>query len=51
LRIRWPKKFDDLDVAELLLRRLDAENSCLKHLVADLSSDKEMLKEVGKMEL
>jgi len=45
----WKKKFGGLGVSELRrLRQLEAENSKLKKLVADLSLDKEMLQDVIK---
>ena len=43
----WRKKFGGLGVAELRrLRQLEEENRKLKQLVADLSLDKVMLKDV-----
>lgn len=43
----WKKKYDGLGVSELRqLKQLEAENSRLKKMVADLSLDKEMLQEV-----
>jgi putative transposase len=47
---RWKKKYGGLGVPELReLRQLREENSRLKRLVADLSVDKEILKEaLGK---
>lgn len=45
----WKKKFGGMGVTELRrLRQLEEENQRLKHLVADLSLDKEMLQEVIK---
>ncbi|HCA9544583.1 TPA: transposase, partial [Klebsiella pneumoniae] len=45
----WKKKFGGMVVTELRrLRQLEEENQRLKHLVADLSLDKEMLQEVIK---
>ena len=44
---RWRRKFDGMGVAELRrLRALEKENKRLKQLVADLTLDKHMLKEV-----
>jgi hypothetical protein len=44
---RWRKKFAGVGVAELRgLRRLEEENRKLKQLVADLSMDKTMLRDV-----
>ena len=44
---RWKKKFDGLGVAEMRrLRRLEDENKRLKALVADLSLDKQILRDV-----
>jgi putative transposase len=43
----WKKKFGGLGATELRrLRQLEAENTHLKKLVADLSLDKQMLQEV-----
>jgi len=43
----WKKKYGGLGVSELRrLKQLEAENSRLKRLVADLSLDKEMLQDV-----
>ena len=43
----WKSKYGGLDVSEAQrLKALDDENRRLKHLVADLSLDKEMLKAV-----
>jgi putative transposase len=45
----WKKKFGGLGVTELRrLRQLEEENSQLKKLVADLSLDKQILKDVLK---
>ncbi len=45
----WKKKFGGMGVTELRrLKQLEEENQRLKHLVADLSLDKEMLQEVIK---
>src|SRR5260221_14790325 len=42
---RWKAKFGGMDVSEARrLRQLEDENRRLKHLVADLSLDKEALK-------
>ena len=42
---RWKAKFGGMDVNEARrLRQLEEENRRLKHLVADLSLDKEALK-------
>jgi len=44
---RWKAKFGGMDVNEARrLRQLEEENHKLKHLVADLSLDKEVLKAV-----
>ena len=44
----WKKKFKDMSVAEAKrLKELEAENAKLKKLVADLSLDNQMLKEVN----
>jgi len=44
---RWKKKFDGLGVAEVRrLKQLEEENRKLKHLVADLSLDKQILQDV-----
>lgn len=43
----WKAKFGGMEVAGAKrLRRLEEENRRLKHLVADLSLDKEVLKSV-----
>lgn len=43
----WKKKFGGMGVTELRrLRQLENENQRLRHLVADLSLDKEMLQDV-----
>jgi putative transposase len=43
----WKSKFGGMDVSEAArLRQMEDENRRLKHLVADLSLDKEMLKAV-----
>jgi len=43
----WKSKYGGMDVSEAQrLKALDDENRRLKHLVADLSLDKEMLKAV-----
>ena len=48
----WKKKYGGLGVTELRrLKQLDAENSRLKRLVADLSLDKEMLQDVIQKKL
>lgn len=48
----WKKKYGGLDTSELRrLRQLEAENSELKKLVADLSLDKHMLQEVIRKKL
>ncbi len=48
----WKKKYGGLGVSELRrLKQLEAENSRLKKLVADLSLDKEMLQEVVRKKL
>jgi putative transposase len=44
---RWKAKYGGLEVSEAQrLRQLEEENRRLKHLVADLSLDKEVLKAV-----
>ena len=44
----WKKKFKDMSVSEAKrLRELESENSKLKRLVADLSLDIAMLKDVN----
>ena len=44
----WRKKFSDMTVSEAKrMRELESENSKLKKLVADLSLDNQMLKEVN----
>ena len=44
---RWKKKFLGMGVAEVRrLKVLEEENKKLKHLVADLSLDKQMLRDV-----
>ena len=44
----WKKKFGGMDISEAKkLRALEAENSRLKRLVADLSLDNQMLKDVN----
>ena len=48
----WKKKYGGLGNSELRrLRQLEAENSELKKLVADLSLDKHMLQEVIRKKL
>ena len=48
----WKKKYGGLGVSELRrLRQLEDENARLKRLVADLSLDKEMLKDVIEKKL
>lgn len=48
----WKKKYGGLGTSELRrLRQLEAENSELKKLVADLSLDKHMLQEVIRKKL
>ncbi len=45
----WKKKYGGLGVSELCrLKNLEEENSQLKKLVADLSSDKQILQDVLK---
>jgi len=44
---RWKKKYSGMDVAEVRrLKQLEEENRKLKQLVADLSLDKRMLRDV-----
>ena len=44
---RWKKKFGGLGIPELRrLKQLEEENRKLKHLVADLSLDKQILQDV-----
>lgn len=46
---RWRQKYGGLDVSEAKrLRELEAENSRLKRLVADLSLDNQILKDVNE---
>ena len=46
---RWKKKFQGMGVAEVRrLRVLEEENRKLKRLVADLSLDKQMLRDVPR---
>lgn len=48
----WKKKYGGIGTSELRrLRQLEAENSELKKLVADLSLDKHMLQEVIRKKL
>lgn len=48
----WKKKYGNLGISELRrLRQLEDENFRLKRLVADLSLDKEMLKDVLEKKL
>jgi putative transposase len=45
---RWKKKYGGMEVAEAVrLKALEEENSRLKRLVADLSLDNQILKEVN----
>ena len=45
---RWRKEYGGLDMTQAKrLRSLEKENARLKHLVADLSLDNAILKEVG----
>lgn len=44
----WKKKYDGMDASEAKkLRSLEAENQRLKRLVADLSLDNQMLKDIN----
>lgn len=44
----WKKKFGDMDISEAKrLRQLEQENNRLKRIVADLSLDNLMLKDVN----
>lgn len=44
----WKRKFGGMDVSEAVrLRQLESENSRLKKIVADLTLDNVMLKEVN----
>lgn len=46
---KWKRKFHGMEVADAKkLRSLEEENRRLKRLVADLSLDNQMLKEVAK---
>lgn len=48
----WKKKYGGIGVNELRrMRQLEEENSQLKKLVADLSLDKQMLKDILKKKL
>ncbi|KMN51723.1 transposase [Chromobacterium violaceum] len=48
----WKKKYGGLGVSELRrLKQLEEENARLKHMVADLSLDKQMLQEVIQKKL
>lgn len=45
---KWKRKYEGMDVSEAKkLRALEAENQRLKRLVADLSLDNQMLKDVN----
>ena len=45
---RWRKKFGGMDVNEARrLKQLEDENRRLRHLVADLTLDKQMLQDVA----
>ena len=45
---RWRKKFGGMDVSDARrLKHLEQENRQLKRMVADLSLDKQMLKDVA----
>ena len=49
---RWKKKYGGLGVSELReLKQLREENRRLKRMVADLSLDKQMLREVVERKL
>jgi len=49
---RWRRKYDGMGIAELRrLKQLEKENKRLKVLVADLTLDKHMLKEVIEKKL
>jgi putative transposase len=49
---RWKKKYGGMGVAELReLKQLRQENRRLKRMVADLSLDKQMLREVVETKL
>jgi len=44
----WKKKYGDMDISEARkLKALEQENTRLKRLVADLSLDNQMLKDVN----
>ena len=48
---RWRRKYEGMGIAELRrLKQLEKENKRLKVLVADLTLDKHMLKEVTAIE-
>ncbi|MBT4052677.1 MAG: transposase [Bacteroidetes Order II. Incertae sedis bacterium] len=48
---RWRRQYEGMGIAELRrLKQLEKENTRLKQLVADLSLDKHMLKEVTAIE-
>lgn len=45
---KWKKKYEGMDASEAKrLRSLEAENQRLKRLVADLSLDNQMLKDIN----
>ncbi len=49
---RWRRQYEGMGIAELRrLKQLEKENARLKRLVADLSLDKHMLKEVIEKKL
>lgn len=49
---RWKKRYGGLMPSEVRkMRQLEEENGRLKHIVADLSLDKEMLQEVIRKKL
>ena len=48
----WKKRYGGLGVSELRrLKQMEEENSRLKHIVADLTLDKQMLQDVLKKKL
>jgi len=49
---RWKKKYVGMDMTEIRrLRQIEDENKRLKHIVADLTLDKQMLQDVLRKKL